>query len=1364
MMQKNENIPNSSLFDSMGSVPSVGFLILLFSLSVVPTLVFGQSTPGASSFYQVVERTYGIKDGLPDICISQVLLDSKGRLHLATCGSNYASSALQVYDFDGIQSYPAGFELAHEANKIVFEEDIAPDIFYGFYTYPIEHDSVRHAVFQFNALTRTTDCFDMNKGAIVQSVAFTKEALFACVYHSATQQGEIIRIQNGVLSSMFIFNMEAPFSSLRYRARLTVTDSDFWVARSAGHIYRINRKSGTQRQYALPGVRDSQFVVSQFSTTHGRDIWINCEGIHFWDSNIEHFTKNPYLPTGWDSNALTSAWLSKDLHDNMLVWYLNNDEITSATLIDERRQDFDYTPIAMAGSRGLNGDTKKWMSNDYKQGILFFFPGLRFVEYTPYNAVQKMLDFQHNRSMVQFDQQTIYSRRGGELSYKNGAWRPTGRLFFNSEWHGDMEIKKDGKGNIWCPLYSGYSKKGYLARLQPDQARMDSFYMEMGFGRYDFLSDNQIAFEAYNNLYLLNTQTGKTKQLTKESTLNIPNPNQVFVSSDSLIWVACSKGLLRIDPRTGEQEWIKLLNKRVAVMRIHEDAKGRFWLGTIINGVLIYDRSNGTIKTIDKTNGLSNNMVVSLLEDDDGVIWAGTYYGLTLLSQEGVVIGKIFEEDGLAENECNRWSALKLDDGRLCFGSNAGLSFIDPSLLKKRIQEGTPPRIYLTKLSNKVPGESLISTDLLPRFEQNERIVLPAENRNLKINFALSNYIAPEKSTFAYLIEGRGEGWNYIGNQRQLALNALPAGKYNILIKGADGWGRWSAQPIIIPVTVREYFFKTWWAFGLLVLVILTPLYFIRKYQIRQLLEHAENQRLHEIDSLKTKLYNNITHEFRTPLTVISGMADMIEKPVETKELILRNSKRLLHLVNQMLGLAKLDSGKLEVHWQQGDVVVYLKYILEAFRSYATTKNIDLTFYSEIKSMNMDYDPEKLQHVVTNLLSNAVKFTPAHGKIVFQVTNHADKELVIEVKDTGIGMEAEHLSYIFDRFYQIDAMHPHKGEGTGIGLALTKELVELMGGDISVESVTGEGSDFKVVLPIHRLAEAVSDEPFELDDGFRSELANTQVSVIDPTLDDETDEPALPIILLIEDNADVATYLISCLEGQYQVVYAENGQLGIDKALETIPDVIISDVMMPEKDGFEVCQALKNDELTSHIPIILLTAKADVESRLEGLNVGADAYLSKPFLKEELFIRLEKLVELRQVLQGRYANFELPEPQEIPSATATKQVTVPLEDAFLKKVNQTIEDHLDEASFDTGQLCQKMGLSQSQLFRKVKALTNKSIVIYIRSYRLHRAKELLLSSNQTISEIAYEVGFTDPSYFTRAFSKEFGVPPSETRK
>ncbi len=1356
-MQKNENIPDSSLFESMGLIPSFSLLMLLFSLSVAPTLVFGQSTPGASSFYQVVERTYGIKDGLPDICISQVLLDSKGRLHLATCGSNYASSALQVYDFDGIQSYPAGFELAHEAKKIVFEEDIAPDIFYGFYTYPIEHDSVRHAVFQFNALTRTTDCFDMKKGVIVQSVAFTKEALFACVYHPATQQGEIIRIQNGVLSSMLIFNMEASFSNLRYRARLTVTDSDFWVARSAGHIYRINRKSGTQRQYALPGVRDSQLVVSQFSTTHGRDIWINCEGIHFWDSKIEHFTKNPYLPTGWDSNALTSAWFSKDLHDNMLVWYLNNDEVTSATLIDERRQDFDYTPIAMAGSRGLNGDTKKWMSNDYKLGILFFFPGLRFVEYTPYNAVQKMLDFQHNRSMVQFDQQTIYSRRGGELSYKNGAWRPTGRLFFNSEWHGDMEIKKDGKGNIWCPLYSGYSKKGYLARLQPDQARMDSFYMEMGFGRYDFLSDNQIAFEAYNNLYLLNTQTGKTKQLTQESTLNIPNPNQVFVSSDSLIWVACSKGLLRIDPRTGEQEWIKLLNKRVAVMRIHEDAKGRFWLGTIINGVLIYDRTNGSIKTIDKTNGLSNNMVVSLLEDDDGVIWAGTYYGLTLLSQEGVVIGKIFEEDGLAENECNRWSALKLDDGRLCFGSNAGLSFIDPSLLKKRIQEGTPPRIYLTKLSNKVPGESLISTDLLPRFEQNERIVLPAENRNLKINFALSNYIAPEKSTFAYLIEGRGEGWNYIGNQRQLALNALPAGKYNILIKGADGWGRWSAQPIIIPVTVREYFFKTWWAFGLLVLVILTPLYFIRKYQIRQLLEHAENQRLHEIDSLKTKLYTNITHEFRTPLTVISGMADMIDKKPDTaKKLIKRNSQSLLRLVNQILDLAKLESGHLRLQLIQADIVPYVQYLMESLQSFAEQKNIKLVFRSEQDQLIMDFDEKKLEAIVTNLLSNAIKFSRDSGEINVNL-RESQGRLLLSVKDNGIGIAPDKLPHIFERFYQAGHSGGNKNtlsrKGSGIGLTLSKELVELMKGEITVESSLAEGTIFTVSLPIDYQAPAIALEsvaPIALP-------APIDISKADGLKHSVADE-LLPLLLLIEDNPDVAAYLMACLEGRYTTEWAENGAIGIEKALETIPDAIISDVMMPEKDGFEVCQTLKNDERTSHIPIILLTAKVDVASKLEGLGVGADAYLAKPFLKEELFIRLDNLVELRQNLQARYAG-------HLAAPRLEMQEQIPtLDDIFLQKVRKLVEANLDDAQFGNSQLASEMLLSESQLFRKLKALTGHSIAIHIRSIRLHKGKEMLQNTDMTISEIAYETGFSDPSYFSRTFSKEFGVPPSEFRK
>ncbi len=1046
----------------------------------------------------------------------------------------------------------------------------------------------------------------------------------------------------------------------------------------------------------------------------------------------------------------------------MLLWYLNKDTVPSATLVDDRQQAFDYTPIAWDKSLFVGGTNRSWMSNDFKHGIVYHRPGLRFVEFTFLNAIQKTLNFKQNRSIIQLARDTIYAGKYGFLYHEKGDWKPTGRFIAGGGKLGDGDVKVDKRGNIWLPKNgTRHVGKTYLFRYQPVQNRLDSFQLEMGLVRYDFLDENRIVFVAKNRLYLLNTQTGKTQLLNEKLSIEPYGLNQLFVSSRNLIWAACNKGLLCVDPRTGAYQWVNL-GSPTTVIRIHEDAKGRLWLGTLINGVLIYDPSDGSVKTIDQTKGLSNNLVATLLEDDDGNIWAGTYNGITLLSPEGMVLGKIFKPDGLADDECNRWSAMKMDDGRLVFGSNAGLSFIDPKLLKKRIQEGTPPHIYLTGLSNEVQGRSLMPIDLFPKFKQNERITVPAANRNLKINFALSNYIAPERSTFAYKIEGHDKDWNYIGNQRQLSLNALPPGKYNILIKGADGWGRWSDPPIVIPVNVQEFFYKRWWAFCLYVLVILSALYFIRKNQIRHLKEEAENKHLQEIDSIKTKLYTNITHEFRTPLTVISGMADMIENPANAKELIKRNSEGLLGLVNQLLDLAKLESGHLKLELVQADVVPYVQYMLESFQSLAATKNIRLVFLKSADRLVMDFDEKRLAIIISNLLSNAIKFTRQNGNIVLEILEE-NNQLLLRVKDNGIGIPPDKLPHVFERFYQVDDAATRRGEGTGIGLTLTKELVELMGGKITVQSPTpdGEGTEFTVSLPINQNAEkgvANLPAPLMMAPSFSDEMAAIQTA--ENPLPPHTD---LPLLLLIEDNPDVAIYIKACLQGRYAIEWAENGAIGIEKALETIPDIIISDVMMPEKDGFEVCQTLKNDERTSHVPIVLLTAKADVPSRLEGLGVGADAYLSKPFLKEELFIRLEKLVELRRNLQKYFSLRAKTEGEVLPPDLNTA-APIAREDAFLTKVRNVLEEHLDDAEFGVEQLARQMAMSSSQIRRKMTAVTGEAPVQYFRSLRLSRSKALLKDPDLNISEVAYQCGFSDPSYFARVFVQEFGMSPGEYRQ
>ena len=523
-----------------------------------------------------------------------------------------------------------------------------------------------------------------------------------------------------------------------------------------------------------------------------------------------------------------------------------------------------------------------------------------------------------------------------------------------------------------------------------------------------------------------------------------------------------------------------------------------------------------------------------------------------------------------------------------------------------------------------------------------------------------------------------------------------------------------------------------------------------RIIQEEKIKSEAANAKLLEIDQSKSRFFTNISHEFRTPLTVISGMSEQIRQPERAKDLIKRNTNHLLQLINQILDLRKLESGSLKTKYIQADVVRYLRYITESFQSLAIRKEIEMSFSSSAVDLVLDYDPEKLLRIISNLLANAVKFTPNQGKIEFAIRRD-EESYQFSVSDNGAGIPEEKIPYLFDRFYQVDGSSTRMGEGTGIGLTLVNELVQLMGGEIEVQSEEGRGSKFAVRLPISNKA------PIEMEDAFLDVLNQPEDSTLSepfiPTTVSGSEE--LPSLLIVEDNPDIMEYLITCLEGDYRLSFAVDGQEGIEKALDQVPDIIISDVMMPRKDGFTLCQELKTDERTSHIPIVMLTARADVESRITGLQRGADAYLAKPFNKRELDVQLKNLLAQRQRLQQRYANVEMLEP--------TKDRALQQEDAFILKLKEIFEEKMDDPAFDLNALSKALLLSRSQLGRKVKALTGLSPAIFLRTLRLQKGKQLLLSTNLSIKEIAFEIGFSNPNYFTNTYTDYFGENPTKTR-
>ncbi len=512
-----------------------------------------------------------------------------------------------------------------------------------------------------------------------------------------------------------------------------------------------------------------------------------------------------------------------------------------------------------------------------------------------------------------------------------------------------------------------------------------------------------------------------------------------------------------------------------------------------------------------------------------------------------------------------------------------------------------------------------------------------------------------------------------------------------------------------------------------------------------------EAERLKKLDEFKTRFYTNITHEFRTPLTVILGMVQQIKQHGTMQldnalEMIQRNGDNLLTLVNKLLALSKLEDNRQEVHLVNGDIVAYLKYLSDSFKFQANSSGVDFIFECDNPILIMDFDKEMLRQIISNLVSNAIKSCTKSGVIKFTIktlSSPSDK-LHIYISDTGRGIPNEHLPFIFNRFYQVN---PNKGNmlsTTGVGLSLVKELVRLLQGEISVESIVGKGTIFKVMLPIKNTKDEIGTISIkDSNNQLNTSKENTSLS---PNGKDKN------TLLIVEDNEDIVLYLDGILSGEYNILTAKDGLTGIELALELIPDIIISDVMMPIKSGIELCQILKKDERTSHIPIILLTAKSAQKTKLEGLEHGADVWLTKPFNEQELLIRLEQLLMLRKQLQLSYAN-----------GLTLNTPLLKYEDAFIKKVKTIIEERIGDENFGTLELASSLFMSRIQLYRKLKALCNQSPSEFIRQNRLLKGKELLVQTNLPIQTIAYQTGFKEPAHFSNAFKKYFQETPSEAR-
>lgn len=848
------------------------------------------------------------------------------------------------------------------------------------------------------------------------------------------------------------------------------------------------------------------------------------------------------------------------------------------------------------------------------------------------------------------------------------------------------------------------------------------------------------------------------------------------------------------------------------VNALYEDQEQTLWIATDGHG--LYRYKDGKFFQFTSRSGLCFDLLFSILEDDQHCLWFSGNRGIFRVRKQQLndfaegkadtVTCQYFNYlDGMRETECNgrrQPSAWKSRDGRLWFTSIAGVVCVDPHNMP--VNTLAPP-VYIEEVITKeqrviAPGSGVIS--------------LRAKERDLEFNYTALSFAVPERVQFKYWLEGYDPDTVYAGTRRTAFYTNLPKGNYTFHVIACNNDGVWNNEGASMRIRIPPFWWETGWAYwgyviggGLLLLWVIRirTRKALAQAQLRLKAEHAA--KLEELDRMKTRFFANISHEFRTPLTLILGPLEQFlahkfsGDPAVQYRIMYRNARRLHELINQLLDLSKLEAGQMSLQTRPENIVSFLRTLVMSFTSLAERKRISLKFEAQEDEITVYLDRDKVEKIITNLLSNAFKFTPEEGKIKAAVavgsSSHlslslplptAETEFAeITVSDTGPGIPPDRLEKIFDRFYQLDDSQTRKQEGSGIGLALVKELVELHKGNIRVSSEPGRGSCFVVRLPLGkghlREDEIITDTGSQMPDtgytqsdkrGAKNEeriLRSDQPPVISdqgmPNFEDEQIDIAQspnhqitisPNILIVEDNPDLRYYIRSYLNPTYRIMEAENGKEGFEKAIQTLPDMVISDVMMPEMDGFELCRKLKTDEKTSHIPVILLTALASPESKLEGLDTRADDYIIKPFNAEELLARTRNLIELRRQLRERYSREITLQPKDI---AITRR-----DEEFLNKTISIIEEHLADKDFHVESLAEAIGWARETVYRKIKALTDLTVEKFIYDRRLRRAEQLLRESDYTVTEITYETGFSSPGHLARQFRERYGMSPKGYRE
>jgi len=875
---------------------------------------------------------------------------------------------------------------------------------------------------------------------------------------------------------------------------------------------------------------------------------------------------------------------------------------------------------------------------------------------------------------------------------------------------------------------------------------------------------------------------------------------KVFVDSDNTLWVGTILGLYQVNIK--EESSFKVTKMRDAmfsginkhnriqtILSIYESNDKTIWIGTDGQGLFSYNKKNKVFSNYDDFPGFTEKSVRAIISDNNSSLWISGGSGLTKLDFKNKISTNFNKDDGLIDNDFNNNAVFKDGNGELYFGGYEGVNYFNPSEIKKTEKA---PRLYFSdfKLFNRSVKPNEENSPLTKVISQTKEITLNYTQSVFTIEYVGINYNYSKKNQYAYYLEGFEKDWNYAGNNRTATYTNLAPGNYIFKVKSANADGSWSNDQLELKIKILPPWWKTFWAYLIYATILIFLIRYLNtiyqnRFKAKQaiILEKEKSIQLEKLNNKKLQFFTNISHEFRTPLTlIINPLEDILRSKKLSPEIhnklkiVHKSSDRLSRLINELMDFNKLEFNKISLQAKKIEVIAFTEGIIGYFDEEAAARNISVNFESSLDELEDWLDPKMLEKILFNIISNAFKFTPDNGSITISIaTADPDNALIIygekvpsfsiTITDTGSGIRKKDLNRIFDRFYQVNNLNKDYYGSTGIGLEVVKEFVELHKGKIEVESELGEGTKFKVIFPLgnslYKKSEII-DEVFKIEKNknhFVFEAANNQTDeddFTDETIDKSAEESAkLYTILIVEDNPELRNYLKQELSKLYKVITAENGKKGYELAVQKLPDLIITDVIMPVMDGLQLCKNIKGDLKTSHIPLLMLSAKAMVKDRLEGIDSGADMYLSKPFELDILKSSLAQLITSRQIMFKKFYSG---------ITKQGKEKTTSLDNDFIQKILHFINENISEPELTVELLSSKIFLSRSQLYRKIKTLTGVSVNEFIRNVRLEKAKQLIEKGNSNINEISYKVGFTSPSYFAKCYKIKYGHLPTQENR